>query len=224
LDVHLRTLSTNEPHPKALIPVLPHACRDTGLIPWIEAGQTEISGNMLALLCADIAHDYKYLEIWNWVEFPHQSVRSLHLFQSGVFTNRVTHQCKVKIDNQVKGFSFILHDTVLIGRNNGVLEVLKVITDSAVDSIMVISQACYSLPRLNESFEHSFVRLGLSPTAETVYKDTTLEVQERLEAGGALCYPRMDERILCKASCTITLAYSREIFIAINVFLSDRKG
>jgi hypothetical protein len=45
-----------------------------------------------------------------------------------------------------------------------------------------------------------------------------------MRAGGALCYPRMDERILCKASCTINLTYSREIFIAINMLLSDRKS
>jgi hypothetical protein len=155
---------------------------------------------MLALLYADISEACKDLEIWNWVEFPHHSVRSLPLFQSGGFTKGVTHQCMVKNDQQVEDFFFISHDTALIARNNGVLEVLKVIADSAVDSIKVISQACYSLPRLDESFGYAFMYLGLSATAGTACKDTTLEVEEIMGAGQALCYPRMDERILCKAS------------------------
>jgi hypothetical protein len=105
---------------------------------------------------------------------------------------------------------------LLIGRNDGVLEVLKVIVDSAVDSIKVISQACYSLPRLNESFEYAFIFPGNSPTVGTACKDTTLE------AGQALFCPRMDERILGMASRDITLTYSREIFIGIGVGVSNR--
>ena len=203
-DVHLRTLSTNEPHPKALVPILTSAFRDTDLIPPIMIMRVEISGNMLALLYVDMFESCKVLEIWNWAEFPHHSVRSLLLFQSGGFTKRVTHQCMVKNGPEVEEFIFILHDTVLVARSNGVLEVLKVITDSALESIMVISQACYSLPRPIESFKYYFMFLGRTATMGTAYKDTNLGVYERMGAGGALCYPRMDERILCKASCNIT--------------------
>jgi hypothetical protein len=110
----------------------------------------------------------------------------------------------VKCNTQVKSFCFILHDTVLIAKSNGVLEVLKVIVDSAEDSIKVISQACYNLPRLAESFQYSVISISLSPTAGTAYKDTTLEV-EIVGAGQAPeSMPCMDERILCKASCNIT--------------------
>ena len=101
-------------------------------------------------------------------------------------------------------FCFILHDTALIARNNGVLEVLKVIEDSDADSIKTVSQACYNLPRLGESFEYTSILIGMSPTAGTACEDTTLEVGEIMGAGQALCYPRMDERILCKASCNIS--------------------
>ena len=38
-----------------------------------------------------------------------------------------------------------------------------------------------------------------------------------------LCYPRIDERILGKASCNITLTYSRRIIIAFTVHLSSPK-
>jgi hypothetical protein len=72
-NVHLRTLSTNEPHPKALIPILSTASCDTEL----DLMRMEIAGNMLALLYEGA---YNALEIWNWVEFPHKSVRFLLLF------------------------------------------------------------------------------------------------------------------------------------------------
>jgi hypothetical protein len=80
LEVHLRTLSTNVPHPKALVSVFSPAFLDTDLIPPIMIVRVEISGNMLALLYVDRSGSCKALEIWNWVEFPHHSVRSLHLF------------------------------------------------------------------------------------------------------------------------------------------------
>jgi hypothetical protein len=73
LDIHLRTLSTNEPHPKALVPILS--------APVLNIEQRDISGNMLALLYDDI-EACRTLEIWNWVEFPHKSVRSMLLFNS----------------------------------------------------------------------------------------------------------------------------------------------
>ena len=93
------------------------------------------------------------------------------------------------------------------------------ISDSAEDSIEVISQACYNLPRLAESFEYSSIDIILGPTAETAFEDTTLEMVGAVRASGWMpfCYPRMDERILCKASCNITLTYSCEIIIAFTV-------
>jgi hypothetical protein len=121
-----------------------------------------------------------------------------------------TDQCIVKNDIQVEDFCFILHDTVLMARNDGVLEVLKVIEDSDADSVKTISQGCYNLPRLGESFEYNSILVGTSPTAGTACEDTTLEVEEIMGAGQALCYPRMDERILCKASCNISPSYTHE--------------
>jgi hypothetical protein len=115
VDVHLRTLSTNEPHPKALIPVLSPSFHDTDLIFPVIIKQVEISGNMLALLYTDISQSGKNLEIWNWVEFPHHSVRSLLLFQSGGFTKGVTHQCMVKNGQQVEEIFSILEQWCLGG-------------------------------------------------------------------------------------------------------------
>jgi hypothetical protein len=109
----------------------------------------------------------------------------------------------VKNYQQVEDFFFILHDTALIARNNGVLEVLKLIADSDGDSMKVTSQALYNLPRLGESFEYCFMLIGPSITAGTAYKDTTMG------AGQAPECPRMDERILCEALFDITLTHSR---------------
>ena len=134
----------------------------------------------------------------------------------------------VETETQPQGFCFILDDTVLIAKSNGVLEVFKVIVDSDEDSIEAIFQACYDLPQLAESVEYSYICISPSPTSGTAYKDTTLEVEEIMGSGQApewtpLCYPRMDERILCKASCNINLTYSHEIRTAFTVRLTDHK-
>jgi hypothetical protein len=75
-EVHLRTLSTNEPHPKALIPISPVALVDAQLL----IARMEISGNMLVLLYQELSGVCKELEIWNWVEIPHKTVCFLLFF------------------------------------------------------------------------------------------------------------------------------------------------
>jgi len=79
-DMHLRTLSTNEPHPKAPVISLPAfslVIRPNAAITIVQA---QISGNMLALLYTDRA--FRALEILNWLEFPCNSVRLMLLLKS----------------------------------------------------------------------------------------------------------------------------------------------
>jgi len=75
--VHLRTLSTNEPHPKAPSSRI-SACSRSG--PELDVlCNIVVSENMLALLCKDVNRTQTALEIWNWVKFPGNAVCSLFL-------------------------------------------------------------------------------------------------------------------------------------------------
>jgi hypothetical protein len=75
--VHLRTLSTNEPHPKAPNSRISAFYRSG---PELDMpSKIMVSENMLALLCKDVNSTRAALEIWNWVQFPGNAVRSFFL-------------------------------------------------------------------------------------------------------------------------------------------------
>jgi hypothetical protein len=75
--IHLRTLPTNEPHPKAPSSRI-SACFRSGLELDVPSNIV-VSGNMLALLCKNMNRTQAALEIWSWVKFPGNTVRSLFL-------------------------------------------------------------------------------------------------------------------------------------------------
>jgi hypothetical protein len=98
-----------------------------------------------------------------------------------------------------------MHDTILIAKQNGVLEVFKVIVESFPPSVKVVMQACYSLPHLDQHVRYAYIEIDRNPTAGSAYTDIILEAEETTGSGQAaewmpLCYTRMDERILGEVS------------------------
>lgn len=77
-ELHLRSLSTNEPHPKAPLPVLPCLLKPSHThqaSEHIAAVRVQVSGDLVALLVKEV-HDSigAHLEIWDWINDPQQSV------------------------------------------------------------------------------------------------------------------------------------------------------
>jgi hypothetical protein len=100
-----------------------------------------------------------------------------------------------------------LHDTILIAKQNGVLEVFKVIVESFASPVKVVMQACYKLPLLDRDVGYAYIMIDRSPTAESAYTDIIFEAEEATGSGQAeewmpLGSFRMDERILGEVSCS----------------------
>lgn len=77
-ELHLRTISTNSPHPKAPLTVLP-CLRKPDLNPpqaeIIAAVRVQVAGNVVALLIKEVLDSAgAHLEIWNWENSPQYSV------------------------------------------------------------------------------------------------------------------------------------------------------
>jgi hypothetical protein len=76
-EVHLRSLSTNEPHPKAPIQKILTILRrkEMNTLYHHQTMRIQILGHMLALFCKTLDRGGR-IEIWNWHEFPCYTVRS----------------------------------------------------------------------------------------------------------------------------------------------------
>jgi hypothetical protein len=82
-ELHLRSLSTNKPHSKAPMPVLPCLARPSNIqqaTDHITPVRVQVSGDLVALLVKEV-HDSNsaHLEIWDWLNNPQLSVSPIIL-------------------------------------------------------------------------------------------------------------------------------------------------
>jgi len=84
-QLHLRTLSTNEPHPRASSAVLdsfPRTAESIILAEHTGGVRVQVSGDLIALLIKEILDGVSgHLDIWNWNSDPHFSVRTVVPFR-----------------------------------------------------------------------------------------------------------------------------------------------
>lgn len=78
-EIHLRTLSTNAPHPKAAIPIRASVEKPTlngGNAEQSGAVRIQVSGDLIGFLVKEaLEHINGHLQIWNWETGPNSSVR-----------------------------------------------------------------------------------------------------------------------------------------------------
>ena len=81
-ELHLRSIKTNQPHPKAPVTIL-HCLASTAVQPLpsdiVAAVRVQVFGDLVALLIKEVFESTgAHLEIWNWESGSSYSVSFLH--------------------------------------------------------------------------------------------------------------------------------------------------
>jgi hypothetical protein len=94
-ELHLRSIRTNQPHPRAPVSILPcllkpstHALSSDV----VAAVRVQVSGNLVALLIKEVLESTgAHLEIWNWENSPQFSVGCypdlISLFRNSLYSS-----------------------------------------------------------------------------------------------------------------------------------------
>ncbi|TFY68712.1 hypothetical protein EVG20_g3440, partial [Dentipellis fragilis] len=148
-QVHLRTLSTNEPHPKAPSPILD--CKRTlGPEPpdvWTSF-RIQILDNYLALLIKDVFHtSAAFISIWNW--------------RAGAQA-----RCTIPLTMSVDDFCFLSHTEFLIVVPRGYLDIYS-FTDPSVHQKYPVLVRRFGLPRLQPAHHYWYISATANPIPGT---------------------------------------------------------
>ncbi|KAF9233426.1 hypothetical protein BU15DRAFT_53930 [Melanogaster broomeanus] len=169
-DLHLCSLSTNKPHPRAALPVL-KALRKSDAAPDFYQGigpvKLQLMGEYLAILCRDtIANGddvADYLQMWTW-------------------TTENGYRFVLRFEETMNDFTFLSADRFLLLCDDGTL-VIYSFTDKDSSPMCTASLAMPSLMR-DWQFAHAF--LGGNPVPETI----------GMSAVGFPFHPNSDDQLL----------------------------
>ena len=164
-ELHLRTLSNNEPHPHAhysRIPCLPGSSQDIALSDLNPAVTIQVIGDLVAVLFKDLILDLgARLEIWNWKLGPKHSVSRLSRASRGEMLTKIK-----SVMHRVAGiddFTFLSEDSFLLVRPSEKLEVYKFAPPTSRSSI---PQCLVSLelPLLSNQYRYWYITMSSNPT------------------------------------------------------------
>ncbi|KAG5634221.1 hypothetical protein H0H81_002829, partial [Sphagnurus paluster] len=174
-ELHLRSLSTNEPHPKAPLSILPcllKASQSQNASEHIAAVRVQVSGDLVALLVKEV-HDSigAHLEIWDWINNPQVS-------------------CKMARVSGIDDFTFLSKDAFLVVRPTGNFEVYS-FPNPILEGVAPICHASYAFPPLSDGYMYWYITMSSNPAPGYIPRpppgaDT---------AGKQIYYPKPDERI-----------------------------
>ncbi|KAF8069174.1 hypothetical protein FPV67DRAFT_1625361 [Lyophyllum atratum] len=180
-ELHLRSLSTNEPHPKATLPTLPcllkpsHADESSD---HIAAVRVQVSGDLVALLVKEVHEDIgAHLEIWDWIHNPQTS-------------------CKMSRNSGIDDFTFLSSSAFLLVRPTGTFEVYTFpnpIPSDEDEDAAPVCKASYQFPPLSEGYMYWYITMSSNPAPGSIPRpgpDAHLGGE-----GGPTYYPEPEERI-----------------------------
>ncbi|KAJ3875616.1 hypothetical protein F5051DRAFT_57595 [Lentinula edodes] len=144
-DLHLRTLSLNEPHPLAPSPILPCYRKLPGLNLTEGAVQIQISGDVIGFLVKEALLSLRaHFEVFKW---------------RAVFPN----SCMVKSLFGIDDFTFLSEDHFLLVEPNGLFDVYS-FSGSLSDPSNPVLRACYELPMLSPAYSFWYISLSSNPS------------------------------------------------------------
>ncbi|KAF7360516.1 F-box domain-containing protein [Mycena venus] len=173
-QIHLRSFTTNEPHPESSLPmgVLPCLPKVSDhLVPLETTGavRVQVAGDLIALLVKEV-HDSvsAHLQIFNWRYGSHYS-------------------CAMARMAGIEDFTFLSDDTFLIVRPIGRFECYTFSNPIACSTVPELKSS-YSLPPLQDGFMYWYICMSSNPVPGLI--------PHRESTGNRVYYPRPDERIL----------------------------
>ncbi|KAJ6544018.1 hypothetical protein B0H19DRAFT_293936 [Mycena capillaripes] len=172
-QLHLRSFTTNEPHPESSLPMGVLSCLPKvtdHLIPLETTGavRVQVAGDLVALLVKEV-HDSvsAHLQIWNWRYGSH-------------------HSCAMARMAGIEDFTFLSDNTFLIVRPSGRFECYTFENPISCSTVPALKSS-YSLPPLQDGFMYWYICMSSNPAPGHVPRGEN--------AGNRLYYPRPDERI-----------------------------
>ncbi|KAK7044568.1 F-box domain-containing protein [Favolaschia claudopus] len=173
-QIHLRSFTTNEPHPESSLPmgILPCLPKITDhLVPLETTGavRIQVAGDLVALLVKEV-HDSvsAHLQIFNWRHGSH-------------------HSCSMARMAGIEDFTFLSDSAFLIVRPSGRFECYSFINPISSSSIPKLVSS-YSLPALQDGFMYWYICMSSNPSPG--------HVPRRENTGSRVYYPTPDERVL----------------------------
>ncbi|PPQ81936.1 hypothetical protein CVT25_013784 [Psilocybe cyanescens] len=193
-ELHLRSIKTNQPHPKAPVSVLsclrkPSTHTQTSDV--IAAVRVQVAGNLLALLIKEsFEGDSAHLEIWNWESNPHFS-------------------CAMGRSDGIDDFTFLTQESFLLVLPPGQFEVYT-FTHGITSSTSPVLRATYLFPPLSEGYMYWYISMSSNPAPGYVpHSPTDPRSRSTIPGQGKqIYYPRPDERI--HACCLYIFNPTRE--------------
>ncbi|KAG6885734.1 hypothetical protein C0993_010561 [Termitomyces sp. T159_Od127] len=186
-EIHLRSIATNETHPKALMPEL---CCLSGSEPHPAtlghpaSVRIQISGDLIALLVKEASSNLSsHLEIWDWVNNPEASL---------------------KIKSGIEDFTFLSNDAFLIARTTGSLETYT-FPSPITDSSTPVSQYNYMFPQISAGYMYWYMSISSNPASAS-----TPRAYPHRSRGKQLYSPKPEERIYMCSLCVFDSAADDE--------------
>ncbi|KAF8627363.1 hypothetical protein AX15_004428 [Amanita polypyramis BW_CC] len=219
-ELHLRTLSTNEPHPQALsskIPCIPGSYQNVPLSDLNPAVTIQVVGDLVAVLFKELVLEHgAHLEIWNWKLGPKYS-STMHRIAG------------------IDDFTFLNEESFLLVRPSERLEVYKFVppTDCSSTPQCVVS---LELPPLSSQYRYWYITMSSNPVpghvprfpnpSSTKSDPNPRNINVKCSCSEQLYYPNPHERVLacCLYIFDITQPQDNSVrsfvfFVNIDTFL-----
>ncbi|CAA7268241.1 unnamed protein product [Cyclocybe aegerita] len=178
-ELHLRSLKTNRPHPKAPVSVLPCLSQPTSQpqpSDVVAAVRVQVSGNLVALLIKEVLDNSgAHLEIWNW-------------------EHGAQYSSSMSRPSGIDDFTFLTRESFLLVRPTGRFEVYSFVEPLHRPTIPVL-RASYAFPPLSDGFLYWYISMSSNPAPGYVPRSFNGAQDDPTEVGKQIYYPRPDERI-----------------------------
>lgn len=202
-ELHIRSIKTNQAHPKAptsVFPCLRKPLNHASPVEVITAVRVQVCGNLVALLIKDVMENSGgHLEIWNWEHGPQYS-------------------CQMPRTNGIDDFSFLTNSVALIVRPTGQFEVYD-FADPGTQSSEPVLRYAFAFPPLSPGYSYWYISMSNNPTPGCIPSphDHQRNLDGFLKGHKQIYYPNPEDRV--HACCLYVFNPADPVLHAVSSFV-----